>query len=442
MTIHAAKGLEFPVVAVADLGRRPQSGDPAVLVDDHRLGIRLPSVAGGREYGLDYQALRDARRQAEAAEEDRVLYVGLTRAQERLILSGALKLDPWPDMQRNGVPPIAWLAPSIAGHTPSADDPETREHGVRVLVNTPATVGKVLRPGALAPAGTELPAAPPPPARHAQPTPAPPPPAIRALSYSALQLWKQCGYRFYLQRVLGLPEEKERGFREERTPEGFLDARLRGSLVHAALEREGDPRELVQQTAEAWRVEITAEELDDMAGLVAGYAGSETERRVAAAAHVRREHTFSFPIGTTMLTGVVDVLAIEDDGHALVVDYKSDRLAPEDTPQALVERDYGVQQRLYALAALRSGVPSAEVVYVLLERPGEPVRTLYDPTDVPRLESEVAELARGVREGRFEVAPEPHLGLCAGCPGRRALCSWPEDMTGRELPLAPDLPGD
>ena len=148
---------------------------------------------------------------------------------------------------------------------------------------------------------------------------------------------------------------------------------------------------------------------------------------------MRREHAFSFPLGTTMLTGVVDVLAIEDDGHALVVDYKSDRLAPDDTPAALVERDYGVQQRLYALAALRSGVPSAEVVYVLLERPAEPVAVMYDATDVPRLEAEIAELARGVHEGRFEVAPVPHLGLCAGCPGRRALCSWPTEMTGREL---------
>jgi ATP-dependent exoDNAse (exonuclease V) beta subunit len=432
MTIHAAKGLEFPVVCVADLGRRPSGNDPAVLVAGDRLGIRLPSIAGGREHGLDYQPLRDARRLAEAAEEDRVLYVGLTRARERLIVSGALKLDPWPDLTRNGVAPIAWLAPAIAGDTPSEQEPETRAPGVRVLVNTPATVGRVLRTGSLAPAGATLPPAPPPPARPAQPAPATPPPAVRALSYSALALWKRCGYRFYLQRVLGLPEERERGRREIRTAEGALDPRVRGSLVHAALERDGDARALVLEAAEQWGIEVTPDELDDMAGLVAGYAGTELERRVAGAPHVRREHTFSFPLGATMLTGVVDVLAVEDDGHALIVDYKSDRMAPEDTPAALVERDYGVQQRLYALAALRGGAPSAEVAYVLLERPGEPVTTLYDAGDVPRLEAELAELASGVHEGRFEVAPDPHLGLCAGCPGRRALCSWPEELTGRE----------
>jgi ATP-dependent exoDNAse (exonuclease V) beta subunit len=72
MTIHAAKGLEFPVVAVADLGRRAAGGEPALLVDGDRIGVRLPSVGGGREYGLDFKALRDRRREAEAAEEDRV----------------------------------------------------------------------------------------------------------------------------------------------------------------------------------------------------------------------------------------------------------------------------------------------------------------------------------------------------------------------------------
>ena len=36
--------------------------------------------------------------------------------------------------------------------------------------------------------------------------------------------------------------------------------------------------------------------------------------------------------------------------------------------------------------------------------------------------------------GQFEVCPEPHIDLCAGCPGRKALCVHPEELTGRELP--------
>ncbi|HWT94880.1 MAG TPA: UvrD-helicase domain-containing protein, partial [Solirubrobacteraceae bacterium] len=115
MTMHAAKGLEFPVVAVTDLGRGPRGQYPPVLVGDGRLGIRLPSVGGGSEKGLAYGELRDERRAADAAEENRVLYVALTRARERLILSGTLRVDPWPDPARPNVAPLAWLAPALAG---------------------------------------------------------------------------------------------------------------------------------------------------------------------------------------------------------------------------------------------------------------------------------------------------------------------------------------
>ncbi len=46
MSIHAAKGLEFPVVCVADLGRTPHTGVPDLLVDGDRLGLRLVRLDG------------------------------------------------------------------------------------------------------------------------------------------------------------------------------------------------------------------------------------------------------------------------------------------------------------------------------------------------------------------------------------------------------------
>ncbi len=48
MTIHAAKGLEFPVVCVADLGRQPNTQTPDLLVDGDRIGLRL---SGSTERG-------------------------------------------------------------------------------------------------------------------------------------------------------------------------------------------------------------------------------------------------------------------------------------------------------------------------------------------------------------------------------------------------------
>lgn len=481
MTMHAAKGLEFPVVAVADLGRGPRGQYPPVLVGDGRLGIRLPSVGGGSEEGLAYGELREERRTADAAEEDRVLYVALTRARERLILSGALRLDPWPDPSRATAAPLAWLAPALAGSlspiveglaeaaaatapapaaaaapadaappaaaAPAAAAPlagtalssEGRFAGqARFFVSTPETVGQVLRRESLAPAGADLPLAPPPPARPPVPLPEGPPPSVRGLSYTALSLWRKCGYRFYLQRVLRLPEEED-ARPAAREASGRLDPRIRGSIAHAALEREGDPRALTTEAAKRYGVELSAEELDDIGGLVAAYATTPYAARVEEAGRVRREHTFSFALGGTMLTGVVDLLAHEADGTALVLDYKTDRIAAGDTPDQLVARDYDVQQRLYALAVLRSGAPGVEVAYLFLERPDEPVSRTFTPEDVPRLESELHALAQGITDGRYEVAPNPHIGLCAGCPGRRALCVHPEELTGRERPDDPPV---
>jgi hypothetical protein len=99
---------------------------------------------------------------------------------------------------------------------------------------------------------------------------------------------------------------------------------------------------------------------------------------------------------------------------------------------ALVERDYGAQRRIYALAELRAGAASVEVAHVYLQRAGEVAAACFTRADIPRLEAEVRELLGGLAAARFPVAAEPHRGLCAGCPGRRALCSHDPEATSRE----------
>jgi ATP-dependent helicase/nuclease subunit A len=54
---------------------------------------------------------------------------------------------------------------------------------------------------------------------------------------------------------------------------------------------------------------------------------------------------------------------------------------------------------------------------------------VFEAGDAERLEADLLELARGVVEGRFEPAAQPHYELCADCPGRAALCSWSEEQT-------------
>ncbi|MBE3591207.1 MAG: helicase, partial [Firmicutes bacterium] len=91
MTIHQSKGLEFPVVIVADLGAPFQRTKGDLFVDrglglgfkvvDTALRIKYPSAA--------YWAVRERADAEGLREELRILYVALTRARERLILVGS-----------------------------------------------------------------------------------------------------------------------------------------------------------------------------------------------------------------------------------------------------------------------------------------------------------------------------------------------------------------
>jgi ATP-dependent helicase/nuclease subunit A len=119
MSVHAAKGLEFDVVCIADLGRAPSVGVPDLLVEGDRVGVRLLELTDPEPRpALEYAQLADERRAAQAQEEDRIVYVAMTRARERLLLSGAVDFSSWP-RERPGAPPIAWLGPALAPELPA-----------------------------------------------------------------------------------------------------------------------------------------------------------------------------------------------------------------------------------------------------------------------------------------------------------------------------------
>ena len=86
MTIHGAKGLEFPVVILADLGRgllMPERGLFACDPNLFALGTRL-----GGEPNVVYKAIDKQRQEADKKEAARLLYVAMTRAREHLVLCG------------------------------------------------------------------------------------------------------------------------------------------------------------------------------------------------------------------------------------------------------------------------------------------------------------------------------------------------------------------
>lgn len=407
MTIHRAKGLEFEIVAVADLGREPRRFAELLRIgSDGRVGLRLARPGTGRPVpALDYAALGDERQLAETAEERRIFYVAMTRAKERLILSGAARLS----VEIGGSSaPIGWIAPALEGSGVEPTVVSTQE------VSSPSELKRPVPPrhehvrtctseqGARE--GETSATAPPqgePPER----------PSVPTLSYSALAAYERCGYRFYLERVLGFEPTAGRI-----AGAGALE---RGILAHELLEQLDlrNPR-------------LPDGVPEDVAGLVEGFTRSALFERLREASDVRREEGFAFVLDSgALVTGALDLVARERDGTVLVVDYKTDRLDELD-PADVVARAYRTQQVVYALAALRAGATTVEVTHVFLERPEQTVSARF--TDRAALERELEAFAGGVVAGRFPVSEAPGIEVCNGCPGEGGLCSWPLEMTRRD----------
>lgn len=464
MTIHRAKGLEFPVVCVADLGREsPAAGRELVRVaDDGRVGIRLRRLGGGRPRdAFAYRALVEQQRRRDAEEEARLFYVAVTRAREQLILSGAATCDPWPEA-KPGAAPISWLAPAFAPDLPSRCAPDAparwvaSQEGVAVAVTVarpdvlpslPAPVAQAARRAGLSdPAhpddfagGAARIVSPAPPARSASPVP--------ALSYTALAQHSACGYRFYLERVLGLPPTDEARFGSPQRAPAELDPRVRGRIVHALLEVldfvRPQPPDANAVEAEAARAgaRLADAAAQEIADLIGGLCATDFVARLAALRDLRREQPFALALDlaaageTIPLVGVLDLVGRERD-RTLVVDWKSDRLDPDADPALVADAGYGLQRAAYALAALRDGAREVEVVHVFLERPDRPATATYRAADLPQLAAELQRRADAVVQRDFPVAPDPRPRICDGCPGRGSLCSWPLEATlgAREAP--------
>jgi len=449
MTIHRAKGLEFPVVCLADLGKDGREDDGQLRIsDDGSVGLRLASLGGG---AVDSTKLADIKAQAKRAaeeEERRIFYVAATRAQQHLVLSGATDLGKRPDPAELSEP-MRWVWRGFCAGLPAEgatgiakDGYAGREVSVRWTRCTPETVDEVLPAADRAPAAEDAEAQP----AFEQPMlelgllPAPRALAVSRLSYSGLEDYRRCGYRFFLERSLRLPRVAAPPGVEHAAP--GLDPRLRGTVVHGLLERLDFARPAVPGDSDvAAAIEMQGGEprpeyVADVRGMVERVAGSKLRERIAGASRVRTELPFAFtltPPGaggrSLLINGVVDVLA-EEGARTLVVDWKSDPLGERD-PEALVSAGYATQRLIYALAALEAGAEVVEVVHCFLERPDDPAVALYEAGDAERLERELLGLAQGVVEGRFVPSAEPHFSLCADCPGRTALCVHDSDLTLR-----------
>ena len=270
MTVHRAKGLEFPVVCVADLGKDGREDYGALRIsEDGSLGLRLASIGGGTLDSAELERIKARQKVVGEEEEKRIFYVAVTRAMEHLVLSGATDLETLPEPE-DMKEPMRWLLRGFDGP------------GVRRTELRPANVDELL------PAADRIPvqATEQPPGGAAQPElalaalPAPRALAVSRLSYSSLESYRRCSYRFYLERALRLPRV-DPPFSDDPLPDAGLGALLRGTLVHELLERLDFGRPLVPSEGEIGELieshgaPVRAEEVADLREMVERFAASE-----------------------------------------------------------------------------------------------------------------------------------------------------------------------
>ncbi|MFA5291692.1 MAG: helicase-exonuclease AddAB subunit AddA [Phycisphaerae bacterium] len=93
MSVHKSKGLEFPVVILAETNREFRFGShigDCITDSQATIGLRIIDDGSGMKLSsLTWQVIRERQRKQSLAEEMRILYVAMTRARDKLILSGA-----------------------------------------------------------------------------------------------------------------------------------------------------------------------------------------------------------------------------------------------------------------------------------------------------------------------------------------------------------------
>jgi ATP-dependent helicase/nuclease subunit A len=162
MTVHASKGLEFPIVFVVNLARGTGNWRDPIRIAAGRSDEDAVSVAIGT-----FQSEADEARPAREREETkRLLYVALTRARERLYLATVLKdgrpqpgrgslaevmpaglLDLFSSAVRTGTTTVAWQVPSGHAHTfrcGAADAPASAEEASGPVEPPPADFSRLV----------------------------------------------------------------------------------------------------------------------------------------------------------------------------------------------------------------------------------------------------------------------------------------------------------
>ncbi len=397
MTVHGAKGLEFPVVFVSAL-QKGGGGNraPVSFTPEDGLGVRWCDPSTG-DAAPDTACLTAERRlkEKEQQEGNRLFYVAMTRAEERLILTWAAhptaRRQAWAGLV-DGRLNLSLTGPAERDEIINAGPGHT---AVRLRSFTQEPVNDFPAPPGVA-AGRETVLKPP--ALSAQ--------HDSAVAVTELSEFVACPRKYYLAHYLRLqPRPLAALFEEDDEFDAYMEDRSRPAAASIGIQ--------VHQMLAGIRVDHPDEEARR---LVERFRASGLAKRIEAAARVEREFDFVIEVEDLVLRGQIDAW-FEEHGAITVLDYKTDDFDPASEPARL--EPYALQLRLYALALekLTGKLPSAALLHFLRREKTVPVSVnaaVMDETRglLRRFRRAQDRLAFPVREGEHCARCRFHPGLC------------------------------
>ena len=371
MTIHQAKGLEFPVVIIPDLQRISGPRDNWFLLDRHLgLTLKVPDGRGEQVAGSTFQRFSDRARQREQFESLRLLYVAATRAKDRLILSAAT--DELSKLDKGHECWLKWIWQALelqnARRSSIVDlGPETQLQLTLNLIDEPVRV-----PGAAKLKASENGSAnainfSQPPAEFfplLRPVEVERDGAVHRFSVTQLINYQRCPRQYYFDRIMHVPSADELAVwnnAEAPEPPANLTATLKGAVIHRFCETyaEGEqPQERLRRSfadvIRSRQAELAYRLLDidpdkalkELLPLAENYLSSQVFQRVELARQAATDLASGFPNAQPgiwnemnfrlrrplgILTGTIDKLLVSPsssgEGFDIeIIDFKTNRL--------------------------------------------------------------------------------------------------------------------
>lgn len=424
MTIHRAKGIQSPVVFLADMSRRLGPRPESFVFDpDFGLAAQVGNpLTGGLEVPLCHRELAERLRERAMSEEKRLLYAAATRAQKRLILVGSSDLrGEYKSTYRETNSWMGWLEKAFE-LGPGSSEGRLAVGGCRVTLkySLPSRVEAVRqseRPTLAAAFARELQEGRPidrsdiPPAALEIARAAverclgdrpPITPSVPRLSVSRVLDYLECPARYRLLHVVGMPEQGGEPL-EDAEEVGFGAADL-GHLVHdllSSVDFSGD----VERQLQALVSGVIDETLRARIGpMLEGFAGSSWCADLRASERVLKETPFELAVGGKVLAGRIDAL-YRGMGGWTILDYKTGR--------AETRERYELQVGIYACAVHRLlGEMPARTGLLLLSTGGEWVQDTSDGSAARIAAEKVSESAAAIESGRFDPSPGAACEWC------------------------------